>query len=137
MITKRTELATNYNNAFKDFEEIIIPELSVELVNAWHMYIVKISPSSLRNWLFLWLRERHIEASVHYSPLLHRQPLYSKYTSKSIDYLNSERLEESILTLPLFPDMIPGQQESVIGVLIDGIKPGFCDWNYRTSAIIV
>ena len=65
------------------------------------MYSVIVKPK-FRNNLLYHLREKKIEASVHFDPPLHKQKYLLKY---SRNLKNTDRLAKSIMTLPIYPKL--------------------------------
>jgi len=63
-----------------------------------------------RDRLILYLKGKGIATGVHYMPLpMH--PLFRKYTSK---VPVAERVWETVITLPLFPDLTDGEVDYVV-----------------------
>lgn len=118
---KRKLLASRYNKAFGKIENLKVPVSPRFGVHSWHMYVIRLATENLRNWLFIWLRDRGIEVSIHYRPPLHQQQIYKKYRVKFLDYTSSEKLEKTTLTLPLFPDLTFREQDYIIESIINGL----------------
>lgn len=94
-------------------------DLPTEANNCKHvyqMYNIKIKKG--RDEFVLKLRERGVGASVHFDPPVHLHPYYmEKFGCKRGDLPVTERLSESILTLPLYPTMKKNDLDTIISVV--------------------
>ena len=113
MNARRRDIAEHYTATFAPVEQIRTPPDAPG--HAWHAYIVRVPD---RNALGAYLRERGISTGVHYMPL-HLHPLYSE-TRQSVPV--AESVWESLLTLPLFPDMTDGEVERVTRAVVEGVE---------------
>ncbi len=113
MNARRREIAGQYTAAFAAADDIRTPPDAPG--HAWHAYIVRVPD---RNALGDYLRERGISTGVHYMPL-HLHPLYSG-TRQSVPV--AESVWESLLTLPMFPDMTDEEVETVTKTVLEGVE---------------
>ena len=65
------------------------------------MYSVLVKANKRNNLLF-YLKNRGIEASVHFDPPLHRQKYLKKYSTR---LPNTEVLAKRLVTLPIYPSL--------------------------------
>ena len=65
------------------------------------MYSILIKPA-LRKNLLHYLKDKGIDASVHFDPPLHKQRYLKKYTKK---LHNTDKLAKEIITLPIYPSL--------------------------------
>ena len=92
----------------------------------WHMFQVLLpdAPGSLtRAQVMEKMHAAGIGTGVHYPPL-HLFTLYRKQGWKPGDFPHAERVGRTILTLPLFPAMLPADVERVVETLIKTLKQG-------------
>ncbi len=122
MQRKRSKIAAKYNRAFASEEELIPPDVSKKEIHSWHLYILRTRQPDLRDFLFQYLRQKNISASIHYRPALHQHDIYSRYRQKNERYHNTERLVKTVLTLPCYPDMRQTALNLVIGEVKNGIR---------------
>lgn len=122
MTKKRAYFAKRYEKHLRDIDEIIVPEVCSNGIHSWHMYIIRILDRELRNWMFAWLKRNNIEASIHYYPALHNQNIYKRYTTRKLNYENTQELENSVLTLPMFPNMKNEEQNYIIKMIKAGVQ---------------
>jgi dTDP-4-amino-4,6-dideoxygalactose transaminase len=96
-----------YDEAFKQMEEIILPEVNDECLHARHIYaiILRLERLSINRDQFLHkLQRENIGAAIHY-PALHLTSLYRSMGYKRGDFPNAEWVSERILSLPLTPKL--------------------------------
>lgn len=121
MQERRETLAQRYEVGLKGLSGMAVPLRPDQGVHGWHMYVVKLASRSLRESLFRELRARGIEVSAHYVPALHRQRIYEQYRRRSEPYAASERLQESVLSLPLFPGLSDSEQNAIIEAIRESL----------------
>jgi perosamine synthetase len=70
------------------------------------MYTIKLKDPSKRETFFKGMTERGIGVSVHFDPPTHLQPYYLKnYPAKKGDLIVTEKVSNSIVTLPMYPGL--------------------------------
>lgn len=118
-VNKRREIATHYNNAFKDIPQVEIPFQSSNGNSSWHLYIIRLRTESLvadRKEIFEDLQRQNIGVNVHYIPV-HLLPFYQQLGYEKGSLVNAENLYKEIITLPLFPAMNERDIEDVISAV--------------------
>lgn len=90
---------------------IMPPQEQKDCHHVYQMYTVKIE-EKIRNELVEELNKNGIGASVHFSPAVHQQTYYKNYSHS--DLSNTEKLSESIITLPMFPDLTKNDLDYII-----------------------
>jgi len=86
----------------------------------WHLYVIRVSR---RDRVLERLRAAGIEAGIHYPFPIHQIPAFAGlagYASRSFPV--AERNAGELLSLPLFPEITPGQQERVAAVLAGALR---------------
>lgn len=116
-IEERKVICQQYNGAFRDIEEIIIPKFSQYAGHAYHLYIIILDIDHLkvlRDEFVNALKKENIGAGIHFKSL-HIQPYY-KNTFKLKDSIlpNALYLSERILSLPMYPKMTQYDVDTVI-----------------------
>ena len=117
-IERRNEIATRYNEAFKNVPYITTPEVVSNVIHAYHLYIIQVED---RRGLYEHLRANNIFAQVHYVPA-HLMPYYKQYGWKKGDMPIAEAYYNKCLSLPMFPTLTDEQQQYVIDKIIDYLK---------------
>ncbi len=117
---RREEIVAQYNNSFADLP-LVLPQVSSDVKNAWHLYYIRIKPNMLRvdrNNIIKALKAENLGVNVHYIPI-HLHSYYQKnYGCKKSDFPKTEEVYENIITLPLFPKM----SEQDVQDVINGVK---------------
>lgn len=114
MNSLRRKHAAYLNQNLKDLEQIELPKETSEAKHVYQMYTIKLKKGS-RDTLVKKLKEKGIEASVHFDPPVHLQPYYQKkYNHKRGDFPITEKLSSSIITLPMFPQMTKKDLDFII-----------------------
>jgi len=122
---RRKHIAERYNEAFKDYEELILYRVKEDRISSWHLYPLKLNLKALkidRNRFIEELKKRGIGTSVHFIPL-YRFTYYKErlgYTPK--EFPNSEWVFERVLSLPIYPGMTEEEIDYVIENVVDIVK---------------
>jgi perosamine synthetase len=113
MNLKRFLLASNYYNAFKDmpYEDWLDARCPI-VHDSNHLYVVRVQASD-RNRFIDHVLSKGVSAGVHYKPLTHYPNLFPGKHNVPV----TERVWQTMVTLPLFPDMTDGEQEQVIAAV--------------------
>jgi len=121
-LKRRREIASRYDEAFASLTGIIPLVNRTDVVNAFHLYVVRIDSTVLgidRTTFFNNLRGKGIGVNVHYIPV-HLQPFYKEtfHTDTGMCPV-AEAAYEQIISLPMFPRMTNGDVERVVKDLKD------------------
>jgi len=73
--------------------------------------------SCCRDWLKLQLQEAGVSTIIYYPIPIHRQPAYAALGYGPGSLPVTERLCSEVLSLPIFPELRPEQQDRVIDAL--------------------
>jgi dTDP-4-amino-4,6-dideoxygalactose transaminase len=113
--SKRVEIARRYNNSFKSNKNIIIPYVKSDRETSWHLYVIKVNN---RDSIFEELKSIGIGCSVHFIPI-HKHAFYrDKYGYKNEEYVTSNAIFKTSLSLPIYPDMKDEEVKYVIDQVI-------------------
>lgn len=115
----RRKHANYLNNGLKDIEEIDLPVEAKNCKHVYQMYTIKIKRD--RNKFIKGLNEAGIGASVHFDPPVHLQPYYKNLKG---DLRVTEEVANSIVTLPMFPDLKKEEIEYMIEKIHEVIRHG-------------
>ena len=93
--------------------------VSDDAVHVFHLYVVRIlnGDTDLRDNVRERLAAAGIESGIHYARPLHLQPAYAHLGYRRGEFPTAERLAPEILSLPMFPEISPEQQEHVVSTL--------------------
>jgi perosamine synthetase len=121
-IKRRNEIANLYNiyinKLNNEFGNTIIQYLTQKYPSGYHIYVVKLNLVQLkvdRKTIFDAMRAEGIGVNVHYLPI-HLHPFYKDNFNTRIGQLPiAESVYESIITLPLYPNM---KNDDILDVIL-------------------
>jgi dTDP-4-amino-4,6-dideoxygalactose transaminase len=105
---KRARLAEIYNKELSG-AGIIVPCRRENCTHVYHLYVIR---SARRAELLTFLKEKGIDASIHYPVPIHLQPAYIRLGNRSLR--ETETLASQVLTLPMYPELSESEVHSVI-----------------------
>ncbi len=108
---KRREAAAGYHQLLSPVAEIITPPYEPNSCKAvYHLYVVR---SRHREALRTHLAEAGIGTGIHYPVALHLQKAYLGLGHKQGDFPIAEKVAAEVLSLPMYPQLRPEQQQQV------------------------
>jgi len=122
---RRKYIAERYNEAFKDYEELILYKVKEDRTSSWHLYPLKLNLKALkidRNRFIEELKNRGIGTSVHFIPLYRFTYYREKFGYTPREFPNSEWVFERVLSLPIYPGMTEEEADYVIENVVDIVK---------------
>jgi UDP-4-amino-4,6-dideoxy-N-acetyl-beta-L-altrosamine transaminase len=123
-LERRQEIVAQYNEAFKEVEEIITPVERNYVQSAWHIYVIRLNLKRLqktRREIFENFRSRGIGVQVHYIPVYYH-PYYKELGYKRGVCPVAENYYQQALTLPLYPKMSDNDVRKVIDSVMKVVK---------------
>lgn len=119
-IGRRREIVDQYNEAFKDVKNLVIPYEAPESNANFHLYVLKFDFEKIglsRTEFMTELWEKKVGTQVHYIPV-HTQPYYQEnFQYKDADYPKAVEYYRQCLSIPLYPRMTPENVEYVIDMI--------------------
>lgn len=112
---QRRRLAELYRDALADIPEIVVPTQAAYATHVYHLYVIR---ADQRDALQRHLSDRGIGTGLHYPLPLHLQPAYRHMRLGRGALPVTEAVADSILSLPLFPELTEPQ----IGRVADAIR---------------
>ena len=113
MNRKRTEIALYYTRELRSIPEIIMPQISPDIIHAWHLYVILLQGID-RNIFYQELKQKGIQGNVHYIPI-YKFEYYQKVGLGDPAYFPiTEDIFQQIITLPLYPDLSKEEVEYII-----------------------
>jgi dTDP-4-amino-4,6-dideoxygalactose transaminase len=119
---ERREAARRYGLLFAERslgEEIIEPAETPGNRHTYHQYVVR---AKRRDDLQKFLAERGIVTRVYYPLSLHMQPCFASAGYKKGDMPAAETLCDEVLALPMFPELLAEEQETVVSAIAEFYK---------------
>lgn len=114
-VGKRNTLAGLYRSQLADFPLEMVEPLEQSL-SARHLFIIRLMQPNKRRAVFDAMRSQGIQVHVHYFPV-HLQPYYQKFGFSQGQFPHAEYFYQSILTLPLYPNLSPEQVTYICATL--------------------
>ena len=96
---------------------IVLPDMVNDKTHSYHLYTIRVTNQYKlsRNQLFKKLKDNGIRTTVYWMPI-HKYTAYEKFANKS-NVINTTKIYDEILALPLFPNISKIHQDSVIKVI--------------------
>ena len=85
-----------------------------DTVSSWHLFVVSAAD---RERLRTHLQDHGVETMIHYPVAPHLQPAYAEIDYGGRTFPIAERLQNRVLSLPLFPGMTEQQVDQVLGAI--------------------
>ena len=113
----RKKASSYYNKNLQNIPGIILPDMVNDKTHSYHLYTIRVTkPYKLsRNQLFKKLKDNGIRTTVYWMPI-HKYTAYRKFV-KTSNILNTTKIYDEILALPLFPNISKKHQDAVIKVI--------------------
>lgn len=100
---------------------LVLPATAEGNEHVWHLYVVRV-PGADRDAVVGKLNAGGIGAGVHYPDPVHLTPAYAHLGYRRGDFPHAERAAGEILSLPLFPQITPDQQQQVGDALVNALN---------------
>lgn len=110
------DIAAKYTEQLKDV--VKTPLIKNGFYSSWAQYTIQLSDKEARDGLQVYMKERGIPSAVYYQKPMHRQGAFVQNHYDDDDYPVTNRLSETVLSLPFHPYM---REEEMIFVT-DTIK---------------
>jgi len=125
MNAKRTRLANRYRELLAGVAGVLpLASPSYDHVHSWHLFIVRIDPERAgidRDAFMTALKERGIGTGLHFRAA-HTHRYYVENYQPRAPLPNTEWNSARVCSLPLFPDMTPGDVDRVVAAIKDVVK---------------
>jgi dTDP-4-amino-4,6-dideoxygalactose transaminase len=115
----RRAAAERYDTLLSDVDRVIRPRVLEGNEHVWHLYVVRVPE---RDRVLERLRSAGIEAGIHYPVPIHRTRAFADLGYPTGAFPAAERMAGELLTLPLFAEIAPSQQERVVSELTNALR---------------
>ena len=112
---RRQQLAKDYGEALAGIAGVATPAVAAGREPVWHLYVVQ---HARRDALAAHLARRGIQTVVNYPTALPFLPAYQRFAHRAEDFPVAHAAQSRILSLPIFPEMSPGQ----LGAVVDAVR---------------
>ena len=116
----RRAAAERYDALLSGLQDVVLPRVLDGNEHVWHLYVVRVPR---RDRVLEKLHVAGIEAGIHYPSPIHLTPAFSDLAGYGKGaFPVAEQTAGELLSLPLFAEITPGQQERVASVLADALR---------------
>jgi dTDP-4-amino-4,6-dideoxygalactose transaminase len=121
---QRRAVAQRYHQLLSPVTRLVLPQEIPGGKSVWNQYTVRVSEAlgkaaSTRDRLRADLQEKGVISMVYYPLSLHLQPAYQGFGYQPGHLPEAERASRQVLSLPMFPELTPEQQDQVVYSLKD------------------
>ncbi|MEC4819803.1 MAG: DegT/DnrJ/EryC1/StrS family aminotransferase [Scytonema sp. PMC 1069.18] len=117
---QRRQIAARYHQLLSQVRGILTPQELAEGMGVWNQYTIRVLDNK-RDLIRSQLQERGVNTMVYYPHPLHLQPVYQSLGYQEGQLPVAEKACNEVLSLPMFPELSPEQQDQVIYALKDVI----------------
>ena len=107
----RRAIAAKYDAGLSEFGWLTLP---TEIAGGRHIYHLYVIQCDRREELRRYLSDNGIGVGIHYPVPLHLQPAFRSLGYGAGDFRVAERLSNSILSIPMYPEMTAAQQHRTV-----------------------
>lgn len=116
----RRKNAKLYDQLLSGIDSIVTPKEMDYAKHVYHLYVIQVKGNE-RDSLAAYLNEKGIATGLHYPIPLHKQKCFENLGYKHGDFPVTEQLADSILSLPMFPELT----EEQIKYVTDNVRSYF------------
>jgi dTDP-4-amino-4,6-dideoxygalactose transaminase len=113
----RRSAASRYQELLSDCDAVILPRTLHGNEHVWHLYTVRVPQ---RDRVLEAMHSAGIGAGIHYPVPVHLTRAFAELGCAG-QFPVAERAARELLSLPLFPEITPDQQERVASVLMSAV----------------
>jgi len=107
---RRRKIASIYRQGLNSLDGIILPGEQTGVQHVYHQFVLLVRN---RSEIVRKLSDAGIGTAIHYPVAIHRQPAY-RDVPLIVQLPETERLNDSILSLPMYPELTDEEAERVI-----------------------
>lgn len=115
---RRRAVAATYDRLLSDVPGLRLPEVADHRLHAFHLYVIR---TEKRDALKDELARKGIATSINYPTALPFLPCYLNRGFKSDDYPRAFENQQRILSIPMYPELLPEQVQQVAFEIKDAI----------------
>jgi len=108
---KRINNAEYYDRKLKKISQLQIPNRNSDKKHVYHLYIIQ---AQRRNQLKEFLESQGVDAKIHYPVPMHLQPASKKWGYKKGDFPATEKICNSVISLPTHEFITSSQQDHIV-----------------------
>jgi dTDP-4-amino-4,6-dideoxygalactose transaminase len=108
---ERRAAASLYGSMLDEVDGVVVPRVLEGNEHVWHLYVVRVPD---RDEVLQRMQANGIGVGIHYPVPLHLQPAFGQLGHCTGDFPVAEAAASQILSLPIYPGIVPAQQERVV-----------------------
>jgi dTDP-4-amino-4,6-dideoxygalactose transaminase len=112
----RQDAAKLYDAGLNQIEDVVVPEVAADRTHVYHLYTIR---HPRRDALAAHLNAHGVQTAINYPVALPFLVAYRRLGHRSEQFPNSYRDQSRILSLPMFAEITPKQQRTVIDLVRD------------------
>lgn len=124
--SQRQAIADRYSQLLQPVPGIQIPQAIVGGRSVWNQYTIRVlSKGKLvneRDRVRQRLQDQGVSSMIYYPVPLHLQPVYALLGYQPGQLPVSEQMAQEVLSLPMFPELSPLQQDQIVYALKDSLQ---------------
>ena len=110
----RQDAAKIYDAGLNQVEDVVVPEVAVERTHVYHLYTIR---HSRRDALAAHLNANGVQTAINYPTALPFLSAYARLGHRPEQFPNASADQGRILSLPMFAEITPDQQQAVIDLV--------------------
>jgi dTDP-4-amino-4,6-dideoxygalactose transaminase len=118
---QRRANAARYRELLDGLDGLVLPTETAGSVHTYNQFSI-LTPR--RDALRTHLQERGVPSMVYYPKALHQQPIFAGLGYRTGDFPVTERIQEQVLSLPIFPGLTREQLSTVAAAIKEFFKKG-------------
>ncbi len=107
---QRRVIAGTYTHLLSEIDDLLLPYVDSRAEHVWHLFVIR---TQKRDALKTYLSAHGIQTVINYPISLPFLPAYAHQRNRISDFPVAHRHQGEILSLPIFPDMTPGQTDYI------------------------
>src|SRR5215213_9583930 len=107
----RQEAAKRYDAGLNQIEDVVVPQIAAGRDHVYHLYTIQ---HPHRDALAAHLNANGVQTAIHYPTALPFLAAYSRLEARPEQFPNAHRAQGRILSLPMFAEITPQQQNEVV-----------------------
>ena len=119
---RRRALAKQYTASFSGQDVFRAPDWNDSGDSVYHQYTIEFRRPEDRDRVKKKMAEAGVGTEIYYPIPQHRQKAFQSYYQSDLDI--TDRLSSSVLSLPIFPELSDGEQDTIIRILLDASRQG-------------
>ncbi|WP_053764542.1 DegT/DnrJ/EryC1/StrS family aminotransferase [Leptospirillum ferriphilum] len=119
---RRQTLAKRYTESFSGQDVFRAPDWNDSGDSVYHQYTIEFRRPEDRDRVKKKMAEAGVGTEIYYPVPQHRQRAFQPYFQGDMGI--TDRLSSSVLSLPIFPELSDGEQDTIIRVLLDASRQG-------------